>query len=67
MIWPFCVTPKDLILDGDEKKIKLDRIILMPEDLVTANRTSTVGNETKGHSSLFEEYPFYSELKIISR
>jgi hypothetical protein len=67
VIWPFYVTSKDLILDGDENKIKLDRIILMVEDLVTANRTSTVAKETKGHSSLFEECPFYLELKVISR
>jgi hypothetical protein len=67
VIWPFYVTSKGLILDDDEKKIKLDRIILMVEDLFTANRTSTVGNETKGHSSLFEECPFYLELKVISR
>jgi len=39
VIWPFYVTSKDLILDGDEKKVKLDRIILMVEDLVIANRT----------------------------
>ena len=67
MIWPFYVASKDLILDDDKKKIKLDRIILMVEDLLTANRTSTVGNETKGHSSLFEECPFYSESKVKSR
>jgi hypothetical protein len=67
VIWPFYVTSKDLILDDDEKKIRLDRIILIVEDLLTANRTSTVGNETKRHSSLFEECPFCSELKVISR
>jgi hypothetical protein len=67
VIWPFWVTSKTVILDGDEKKIKLDRIILMFEDLVTANRTGTVAYETKGHSSLITECPLYSELKVKSR